>query len=335
MTNKLKMLNEILTYGYYTGGDTTASDLLYKSSYFKEFEKKYKSKSYDGAITFRKAIEDKFLKIKNHDKTAIALSGGIDSSYIAYICSKIKKINTITIGFSSEDPDVIAARKFSKIIKSKHLEIIIDNSKIKSYYEDAIQAMKEPVDLGSVLQTYILFKSAAEHGFKYLVMGDGADEICGGYKRHQEILFEDDKFKFYKNRIIKFNIDERKEILNVQTLPLLVPNIRENDLNNILRWDIENELIFYHLKRIINISNYWDVTPVLPYFNVDLIKKNLAYPYELKVSKELNKIQLRSEAKDNGLPLDYVYMQKRPTKIKNNMKDIIKQNVIKCYNETK
>ena len=55
------------------------------------------------------------------------LSGGIDSSLVASIASKLlpHKIKTFTIGFSHDSPDIIAARKVANFINSDHHEIIL------------------------------------------------------------------------------------------------------------------------------------------------------------------------------------------------------------------
>lgn len=325
----LDALNELLSLGY-------SRVSLYKN--YEEFEpgiiydenlKKTKIKFITTKKTFKKSIIEHFLT--SDVPVGITLSGGIDSSYITYICSKIKKIHTFTIGFDKNEPDIIASRNLAKKLKTIHHEIILNKQKALKEYKKAIDILEIPMDMGSTLQTYLLGREIKKFGIKVILIGEGSDEINGGYRRHQEVLskeFNKNPLKFYKNRIIKFNKKNRNEILNHNFKKDININLNKKlGLNAILDWDLNNEIRFYHLKRIDHIISNFGIEARVPYLDYSCIKSCMEMDYLKKVKLNRNKIILRNEAKKEGLFNEYVEMPKRPLKIFKDMRDIIEKNV--------
>ena len=113
------------------------------------------------------------------------LSGGLDSSVIAYILSKVyhKKIKTFSIGFE-DSPDVMYARKVANFINSDHHEVIINYQEALESLEDIIYSI-ESYDITTVRASvgmYLLSKYISEnHSEKVIFSGEGADEILCGY----------------------------------------------------------------------------------------------------------------------------------------------------------
>lgn len=115
------------------------------------------------------------------------LSGGIDSSLIAYFASKNFEtpLTTFSVGFEYEDFNELPyAREVSKIIGSKHHEIVL-NPKDFSIVDHLLEEYGEPFADSSAIPTYYVAKFASEH-VKVALGGDGGDEIFGGYRTYNQ-----------------------------------------------------------------------------------------------------------------------------------------------------
>ena len=117
------------------------------------------------------------------------LSGGLDSSLIAGIASRIlrgknEKLNTFSIGMTEHSPDVIYARMVAKHIGSNHTEVIIaENEWIDALPKIIYQI--ETYDTTTIRAStgqYLLAKWISENtNIKVLLNGDGSDELTSGY----------------------------------------------------------------------------------------------------------------------------------------------------------
>ena len=116
------------------------------------------------------------------------LSGGVDSSIVCAVATQLRgcPINTFTIGFSEDSPDIQAARVVATHIGSNHREYIISYADAVSYVADVIKC------LGSYCQTtvraatpmYMLLDRVRRDFPDIAIMytGEFADEMFGGYK---------------------------------------------------------------------------------------------------------------------------------------------------------
>jgi len=117
------------------------------------------------------------------------LSGGLDSSLISGIASKLlkeekKKLHTFSIGMDKDSPDIEYARKVAKFIDSIHHEVIIPVEEWIKSLPNVIKQI-ETYDITTIRATtgqYLLAKWISENtDIKVLLNGDGSDEICAGY----------------------------------------------------------------------------------------------------------------------------------------------------------
>jgi asparagine synthase (glutamine-hydrolysing) len=128
--------------------------------------------------TLKNAVESRLIS-KNYPVSCL-VSGGLDSSIIAYLLSSASdRIEYFTIE-NGEDGKYIDILEKSLGITIKRLEIEGDP---KKDLISAFKANQTPIDLGSVLPQYQLFRAVKKAGHSLCITGDGADELFGGYKR--------------------------------------------------------------------------------------------------------------------------------------------------------
>lgn len=214
------------------------------------------------------------------------LSGGLDSSLICGIASKIlklenKRLNTFSIGMTSDSPDIINARKVAQHINSIHHEIIIPPEKWLESLKDIIKQI-ETYDITTIRAStgqYLISKWISENtDIKVILNGDLSDELTSGY------------IYFYNT-----------------------PNPEESHLENIR---LLNEIHNYDVLRVDRGISAFGLESRVPFASqkfVDLylsIDKNLRVPIK---GKRMEKYLLRKsfdEGKHSIIPLDVLYRQK-------------------------
>jgi asparagine synthase (glutamine-hydrolysing) len=126
------------------------------------------------------------------------LSGGIDSSVLAYLLTKIQKspINTFSIEFnSSEYDESFFQKEMQKIIKSKHYSIKISKKDIADNFEKVVWHAETHLFRTAPVPMYLLAKLVKEKGHKVIFTGEGADELLLGYD-----IFGENRIRRFWNR---------------------------------------------------------------------------------------------------------------------------------------
>jgi len=113
------------------------------------------------------------------------LSGGIDSSAVVAIMSKLgaRPVRTFSIGF--DDPDyseVQYARQVAKLYETEHHEEVV-RPQAAELLPVLVKAYGEPFADPSALPTYLLAQMTRKH-VTVALSGDGGDEGFAGYNRY-------------------------------------------------------------------------------------------------------------------------------------------------------
>jgi len=136
------------------------------------------------------------------------LSGGIDSSLLAYIIkTKLnKKVRHFSLSFENKSYD--EKNNILQISKTLSLESKIftfNEHNTDIYVSDAISNMNSLILDYSFVPTYLLSKETSKYT-KAVLSGDGADELFGGYEWYRGYLYYTKtpyKIKFTISEIIK------------------------------------------------------------------------------------------------------------------------------------
>ena len=134
----------------------------------------------------------------------IFLSGGIDSSTIAYFAQKnsSRPIKTFSIGFAEKSFDESKwARLVAKRLGTEHYERIFSLGEIRNLIQLVFNKLDEPLADASILPTYLLSKTAKEK-VTVALGGDGGDEFWLGYPTSTAHYFFP-LFKFLPNFVKK------------------------------------------------------------------------------------------------------------------------------------
>lgn len=112
----------------------------------------------------------------------IFLSGGLDSSLVAYYLSKSRKnLKTFSISFEDKSFDEAPfAEVVAKKIGSKHTTDTFGSKDVIDSFEKITGLLDEPFADPSLFPTFKLAKITRKH-VKVALSGDGGDELFGGY----------------------------------------------------------------------------------------------------------------------------------------------------------
>jgi asparagine synthase (glutamine-hydrolysing) len=150
-----------------------------------------------------KELEEKlFLAVERQLMSDVPLgffvSGGIDSSLIAAIASRISGKNSIN-AFTINSGDELQKEGFSNdlfysklVSKNLRFDLNIIDAKIDilSDFDRMIWHLEEPQADPAPLSVYNICKAARKNGIKVLLGGTGADDIFSGYRRHQALSYQ-------------------------------------------------------------------------------------------------------------------------------------------------
>ena len=204
-------LSKYMQYFVAYGEDTFYQDIfklesstymVYEPNKAQELQKKkyYKINTYKSIKDEKQALNDiEELLIKsveyrlNSDvEVASLLSGGIDSSLISALYTKIsgKKINTFSIGY--DEYKNYCELDFAKItanhIGSNHTPIEINHKEYIYHFEETLDMLEEPHGDSAAIPLNILTKHIHQANIKTVLSGEGSDEIFLGYDSYSKFL---------------------------------------------------------------------------------------------------------------------------------------------------
>jgi len=120
----------------------------------------------------------------------VLLSGGLDSSLVAAICSRnisrksaaFPTLHSFTIGLEGS-PDLVAAKKVADFLGTKHHSYTYTLDEGADAVRHVIRSL-ETYDITTVRAStpmYLMSRKIKAMGIKMVLSGEGADEVFGGY----------------------------------------------------------------------------------------------------------------------------------------------------------
>ena len=114
----------------------------------------------------------------------VMLSGGLDSSLVAAFASRHApgSVRTFTAGFAHRWDERPFAREVAGHLGTLHHEVFVDPAHISERLEELVGHLDDLTSLdGGMFTVFLISEQMKEFGVKVLLVGEGADEVFGGY----------------------------------------------------------------------------------------------------------------------------------------------------------
>jgi asparagine synthetase B (glutamine-hydrolysing) len=171
--------------------------------------------------------------LKKINVNNLAYSGGIDSTIILSLMSKIHKhVNTFTISSRQNHPDILHARIGANKYKSNHKEFIVTPIKKGTDTSKGDTAVRMLFEMCNVDK---------------IICCDGIDEFMGGYYSHQK-----DPKKYYKQHLTELLPNHLIPLnKNSQKIQVYLPYLNNKLINFLSQIDINKKINIKERKKII------------------------------------------------------------------------------------
>jgi len=131
--------------------------------------------------TIIKALEE---SVRRNLTDGLLLSGGLDTSILAYLASKCAKPGCITVALRGAPAlDVDYAKLVASRLGLRHYVHYFGNEELDESIRAVIRIMKsfDPMEIRNNAAIYIALKVGRNQGMSSLMTEDGCDELFGGY----------------------------------------------------------------------------------------------------------------------------------------------------------
>jgi asparagine synthase (glutamine-hydrolysing) len=211
-----------------------ATLLIYELNKPLELQKKkyYKINTYKAIKDEKQALNDieellfKSVEYRLNSDVEVAslLSGGIDSSLISALYTKIsgKKINTFSVGYDEYKNycELDFAQITATHINSNHNPVVINHKEYINHFEQTLDMLEEPHGDSAAIPLNILTKQIHKAGIKTVLSGEGSDEIFLGYDNYAKFL------KYYE---FEKNLSNEQNLFLNEIIGALQNNTKESE----------------------------------------------------------------------------------------------------------
>jgi asparagine synthase (glutamine-hydrolysing) len=121
----------------------------------------------------------------------LLLSGGIDSGLLLALMNlNGTSWPTYTVGYGSSfaDDELADAAETARVLGSKHSSVTITRSTFESALPKIVATLEEPIAASSIVPMYFVCERARQD-VKVALVGQGPDELFGGYRRHLGVRY--------------------------------------------------------------------------------------------------------------------------------------------------
>lgn len=149
-----------------------------------KIEKTVHSDFQNASESFRHLLEDAVkIRLESDVPFGSFLSGGVDSSIVTAVASKLSNspLNTFTIGFNDKNhSEASHASEVAKFLGTAHHEYILSEKETVPLLESILDVYDEPYADSSAIPTMLVSKMAKQKA-TMMLSGDGGDELFHGY----------------------------------------------------------------------------------------------------------------------------------------------------------
>src|SRR6184192_3274178 len=121
----------------------------------------------------------------------ILLSGGLDSGLLLALMNEQGgpwPAYTIGYGEAFEDDELADAEETASILGARHIKIKLDQGEFERSLSKIVECLEEPIAASSIVPMYFVSERARQD-VKVALIGQGPDELFGGYRRHLGVRY--------------------------------------------------------------------------------------------------------------------------------------------------
>ncbi len=228
-------------------------------------------------------------------EVAVAFSGGLDSSIIAYLAAKQGiKVNLLHVSMENE-PETEEAIAAAEALNLPMQVDLYKDSDVEAALPKVVELIEEadPVKTSIGVPFYWAAEQATQAKHKVMLAGQGADELFGGYQR-------------YVNECVKEGSEK----------------VRRTMFDDVVNIHVSN------LERDLKITGSFDVELRLPFASYQLAEFALGLPLECKIENKpdtLRKLVLRKVAQNIGMPASIADKPKKAVQYSTGINDAVKR----------
>lgn len=133
----------------------------------------------------------------------VFLSGGIDSSAVAALMTKLRRapVETFSVGYAEDTySELPYARMVAEHLKSVHHEVLVSREQFFEALPQLIWHEDEPIAWPSSVPLYFVARLARER-VKVVLTGEGSDETLGGYARYAFTIKNASLDRYYRGLV--------------------------------------------------------------------------------------------------------------------------------------
>jgi asparagine synthase (glutamine-hydrolysing) len=123
----------------------------------------------------------------------ILLSGGLDSGLLLALMNEHGDswpAYTIGYGESFADDELLDAAETASLLGARHVMVKLDRAEFERSLPGIVRSLEEPIAASSIVPMYFVSRRARQD-VKVALIGQGPDELFGGYKRHLGVHYGD------------------------------------------------------------------------------------------------------------------------------------------------
>lgn len=198
----------------------------------------------------KELLENAVKKTCFENKIGVIFSGGLDSGIIAFLAKKFSNVTAYCVGVENSN-DVLHVKNLVNKVKEFKIKIkIFDIEEVKKILPKILKIVedKNPTQISCAIPIYFASREANKDKIKVMLIGQGGDELFGGY-----------------NRYLKHVENEKK-------------------LEKILLEDVEN-IYRDNLNRDVLVCKHNGIELRAPYMDEELKNFSLKIPIKLKIKE--------------------------------------------------
>src|SRR5437667_698973 len=123
----------------------------------------------------------------------ILLSGGVDSGLLLALMNEHGDswpAYTVGYGKSFADDELFDAAETASLLGVRHVTVMLDQGEFERSLPKIVECLEEPIATSSIVPMYFVSQRARQD-VKVALIGQGPDELFGGYKRHLGVHYGD------------------------------------------------------------------------------------------------------------------------------------------------